>query len=139
MYLDHVYSPLPFSSSQFCSISLSVLNPLSQSSAICINRSEGPSAMFISTSWPMTTLGTSAQKQHNSFHHSEVNFDMAPFPFNLPLIIWWTCETMVSLIFWIHLPGCLDTGLCYPGWFAITLLSVSLPRVFCVLSGDIQR
>lgn len=67
------------------------VKPTKSISAICINRSEGPSAMFISTSWPMTTLGTSAQKQHNSFHHSEVSFDMAPFPFNSPLIIWWTC------------------------------------------------
>ena len=62
------------------------VKPTKSISAICINRGEGPLAMFISTSWPMTTLGTAAQKQHNSFHHTEVSFDMAPFPFNSPLV-----------------------------------------------------
>lgn len=102
--------------------------------------------MLISTPWPSNTLGTSAQMPFSlspeatqQFPSQQTQFQHGSFPF--PLLSYHLVELLYYGVahLWIHLPRCLDTGLCYPAWFASTLQFVSPPWVFCILSGDIQR
>lgn len=122
------------------------VKPAKSIGAICINMGEGSSVMLIITPWPSNTLGTSAQMPFSlspeatqQFPSQRSQFQHGSFPF--PLLSYHLVELLCyrAAHLWIHPPRCSDTGLCYPAWFASTLQFVSLPWIFCILSGDIQR